>query len=338
MKRLLTSIFGLLLVSLNCPALSTVWDYDGDGKTDLVIFRSDADGSGGYTIRWYIEKSRDGFFTIQWGSTSPVACGSSPVAGDFDGDGKTDIASVGKCAGSDQMYYYVLNSSNNTMRVTQWGLLNDQRMLEDFDGDGKTDFGVYRGGWWYILNSSDGSFRAEQFGIFNSEFSDIAIYGDYDGDGKADLAVARYRNVFVVPTPITLIVKLSGSGNWFSYTMGNRLGDWVVPGDYDGDGKTDFALYGGKNIEYGDARFRVIQSSDGQFVSVRFGHPLYDDQPIPSDFDGDGKTDFAVYRRGDNNPQNYFYILGSSSGFQAIPWGSAAFFDLTPMTQMNSNY
>jgi hypothetical protein len=332
MKRILASAFVFMLLNLTVTA-AAVWDYDGDGKTDLMIRRYSEPGVGGNHNRVYTLKSRDGFFFTDLGSFAQQNCASSTVPGDFDGDGKTDVAVVYGCLESAQMYFYIINSSNNTSRVVQWGLRTEDRIMpQDYDGDGKTDFGVYRRGWWYILNSSDGSFRAEPFGSFTLE--DEPVFGDYDGDHKADLAVVRWSHNVFEPNPVTFYIRQSTNGAWRSFTMGDARGDVVVPGDYDGDGKTDIALWGGKN-EFGDGRWKWIRSSDGQFVSIRYGLP--EDRAVPGDYDGDGKTDLAVYRQGiAASPQGYFYILQSRDGFKAAAWGSRTFEDLTPMTFMNS--
>ncbi|MDQ6785415.1 MAG: hypothetical protein M3033_01160, partial [Acidobacteriota bacterium] len=48
------------------------------------------------------------------------------------------------------------------------------------------------------------------------------------------------------------------------------------------------------------------------------------DYPTPGDYDGDGKTDIAVWRPNDDPAQNYYYILRSSnSTFQSVEWGMA---------------
>jgi spore coat protein A, manganese oxidase len=230
-------------------------------------------------------------------------------------------------------HFYTLNRQGTALTYFQWGLKTDRVLLQDYDGDGKTDFAVWRFDTWYILNSSNGSFRAEQFG--NSNLGDVPIYGDYDGDGRADLAVRRAQGNFMSPMPVTFIIKFSASGNWQVFTMGDRRGDVVVPGDYDGDGKTDMALWGGDNFEFGDGRWKWIRSSDGHYQSVRYGLP--GDNPVPGDYDGDGKTDLAVYRRGGTQqPQQYFYIQQSRDGFKAVPWGSSDYQDDTPMGFMNT--
>ncbi len=209
--------------------------------------------------QWFILKSQEGYFSTTFGSVVPDVHGDGPIPGDFDGDGKWDIA-VARGHNNDPYRYFVIySSSNKTVNFFQWGLKTDQITLQDYDGDRKTDLAVYRyGGSWYILNSSDGSFRAEKFGSSDLGTSTEPIYGDYDGDGKADLTVASWVVSSVNPMPITFYIKRSSDGNWQSQRIGDRRGNAIVPGDYDGDGKTDIALWGGENFENGDGRWKLV--------------------------------------------------------------------------------
>jgi len=160
--------------------------------------------------------------------------------GDYDGDGKWDVTVARRIpAVNQEINWYALNSSDNSMTAFHWGMLGDLQVPQDYDGDGKTDFAVYRGaGWWYILRSSDGQFQAERFGASgDSPF----MGGDYDGDGKDDLAT-----VSITAGPmVQLFIRLSGSGNWAQYSLGDARFTGVVAGDYDGDGKADPAIWQG---------------------------------------------------------------------------------------------
>jgi hypothetical protein len=236
-----------------------------------------------------------------------------PKMGDYDGDGKWDIAVWRyefKSSTPQPAYWYVLRSNGNTFQAAQWGDSFDNTVPADYDGDGKTDFAVFRVGWWYIFNSSNGSFRAEKFG----QVTDEPLRGDFDGDGKADLTVRRGGVIYTLR---------SSDRNWQSKDFSNLFtGAYFVPGDYDGDGKDDYAFWKGQCDFGSGALWTIIRSSDNQYAQQRFGL-VCTDVPVPGDYDGDGKTDIAVYRRGSpNNPPSYFYILQSRDGFQAIQWGT----------------
>jgi hypothetical protein len=64
--------------------------------------------------------------------------------------------------------------------------------------------------------------------------------------------------------------------------------DIRVPADYDGDGRTDLAIWKPANGTW------YIATSTGSQQTVQWGAP--GDRPVPADYDGDGRTDRAVYR------------------------------------------
>ncbi len=139
---------------------------------------------------------------------------------------------------------------------------------------------------------------------------------------------------------------LGGPGSQQTSFQWGGSGDVPVPGDFDGDGKTDFSIFRPSTGEWwiyrssdnssttlafgqngdlpavgdydGDGRsdaalFRgtngtwyITRSSDNTNYQVQFG--LSSDVPAPGDFDGDGKADIAVYRTSNTN----FYTYRSS--------------------------
>ena len=82
-----------LTFGLTATDLPVLADYDGDGLTDIAVFRpavKDDDAPLGYRSVWYVRLSTTGAtWPMAWGTPGDV-----PVPGDYDGDGKADVAIV----------------------------------------------------------------------------------------------------------------------------------------------------------------------------------------------------------------------------------------------------
>lgn len=118
---------------------------------------------------------------------------------------------------------------------------------------------------------------------------------DFDGDGMSDIAVWR-------PSDGIWHVQRSADNSYGALQFGNAaFGDVVVPGNYDGDKKTDYAVFR-NGVWY------IRQSSNGQTLVKQFG--MAGDKPVVGDYDGDGKSDLAVWRPSDG----VWYIWRSSDG------------------------
>lgn len=169
-------------------------DYDGDGVTDAAILRPGA--AVGNSAVWYIRNSATGTVRIEAFGTTGDGTNSfdTPIPGDYDGDGKFDLA-VYRFGISPVNNFIVKRSSDSTIVFQQFGNFSTDYILPgDYDGDGKYDYAVARTGAtstsplvWWILQSSTGTTRTQTFG----RSSDNPTQGDYDGDARTDLAVYR---------------------------------------------------------------------------------------------------------------------------------------------------
>ena len=155
----LYSVTRCSLYAANVPCginRSATTDFDGDGRTDLSVFRP-SDGT------WWVMQSGSNTVSIrQFG-----ALGDKTVPGDYDGDGRTDLAVFRPSNAS----WWISNSSDSSVSVVNWGVPTDKPVAGDYDGDGKTDIAVYRNGTWYIRQSSNLQLSTQQFGLS----SDIPI-------------------------------------------------------------------------------------------------------------------------------------------------------------------
>ena len=130
--------------------------------------------------------------------------------------------------------------------------------------------------------------------------------GDFDGDQRSDALVLNYY-----PSGLAWMSRLSTTlafqGRWWGVS-----GDVPAPGDYDGDGRTDNAIF-----RPGDGTWWLWRSGLGG-LSLSWGLP--GDVPVAADYDRDGWTDPAVWR-----PASGFWAVlqssrGASSALDDIIW------------------
>ena len=269
------------------PAPQKPFDFDGDGKTDVSIFRQNV---GEW---WYLQSSDNQNRAFQFGNSTDKL-----VPADYTGDGKTDIAVFSPSTRE----WFVLRSDDYSYYSFTFGAEGDIPQVGDFEGDGRADPAVFRQSTatWFVLLSSGGT-RIQQFGGPN----DVPAVADYDGDGKADIGIIRFNGGLGVEW----WWYRSSVSSTIAYVLGTPS-DIPVRGDYTGDGKVDVSFWRPSTGEW-----FVLRSESPSYYAAPFG--ASGDIPVPGDYDGDGTFDFAVFR-----PSNTtWYILGSTAGFSAVQFG-----------------
>ena len=144
---------------------------------------------------------------------------------------------------------------------------------------------------------------------------------DFNGDGKTDFAVVRNTGGGS-GGQVTWFVNLTGTGTTFANEWGIAT-DSFAPVDYDGDQKTDIAVW--RSGAPGTAAFYILQSQTATLRIENFGQ-AGDNPSVVGDYDGDGKADVAVYRGGATAgaQSTWFYrgTLNNPGGNTTyVPWG-----------------
>jgi hypothetical protein len=271
------------------PSTVVIADFNRDGKQDLAVVNG---FSGTETLSIYIGNG-DGTFqpqvTYNMG-TDPVGL----VAGDLNGDGFADLASVDR---QNNTVNVMIGNGDGTFQVLvayPVGNLPYAAATGDFDGDGNLDLAVNNsddGTVSVLFGNGDGTFRPQVTYNVGTAPRSLAA-GDFNGDGVLDLAATNYGD----NTVAILLGKSDHSGTFLLQapmlaTGANPAG--IAVGDFNGDGFTDLVV-----TNFGANTFSILPGKgDGTFQpQVAFTGNL-GNSPYPvavGDFNGDGMSDLAI--------------------------------------------
>ncbi len=263
----------------------------------------------------------------------------SYLSGDFNGDGLTDVIAVSK------PYTY----SRNCRDVPIGPRGATREVCTDYN---------YNHSDVYFINldrriTSNFSSKAGRLNISIGEY-DRLVTTDFDGDGKTDILHFTNGKVYVYKltknSTLELIEEKTDTGIDLDYP--------ILPGDYNGDGKSDFAIATangsstwkffistGKNYTVFDKDIQVVYSdfSGGgsyyQFEGKDYTRPyphndtadeaIFEYNYIPIDFNKDGKTDIIYHKT--ITPRDF-----DTHSFQAV--GIVANFGMDSSNDINFRY
>jgi hypothetical protein len=287
------------------PISIAIGDLDGDGKSDLAVANK-----GGTTVSIYRNASGSGSITTSsFAAKVDFTTGASPYSvsiGDFNGDGKADLA-VANSGGTTISIFLNTSQSGSISFATKLdfsvGTAPYFIAIGDLDGDGKADLAVanYGSATVSVLRntsvSNNISFAAKiDFPTTSSNPYSVAI-GDLDGDGKPDLAVAN-NNVSTFST----FRNTSNSGSIsFASKVDFAAGgspSYIAIGDLDGDGKADIAVSNASSQSVSVFRNTSGIGSISVSTKVDFTTGFGPQAVAIGDLDGDGKADLAISNAG----------------------------------------
>lgn len=284
-------------------------DFNGDGKTDFAkAFTLDgtyeegkayidvhqSDGDKFTIIRWELDKGWfQKFGTARW------------LTGDFNGDGKTDIAKVFNDGGLASVEV-MLSSAGNKFVERRWATrqggywASQQWFAGDYDGDGKCDLAKVfsdAGKASIDVHRSTGSgFEMKRWATKQGDVyvDQTWLTGDFDGDKKWDIAKIMDDGGLA-----SIDVHASQGYEFTMSRWANRQGKYNLnqkwcAGDYNGDGKWDLAK---AFNEEDKGSIEVHISDETKFMMIKWaskqGGFWWTQQWMSGDFNGDEKWDLG---------------------------------------------
>jgi len=294
--------------------MASIYDY-GAGMMGIWVFRNNGNNTSSEVRYNYLSG---------WDASKL----SNLVSGDFNNDGRIDIAGIYNYGATNYIGLWVfINNGNNTFTPQIWGYYSgwDGSRLSslaagDFDGDGKTDlsalynYGSPYMGIWVFRNNNNSTFTPQRWLYANgwdpARMSNF-IAGDFTVDGKTDLATTYNYGSGMMGIWVFKNTTGSFTPERWQYMSGwdaSRLST-LVAGDFDMNGRIDIAsIYTYNPVTMGVWVF--ANTADKNFTPARWMYSSGWDTArisnlVSGNFSNDSKPDIGLLY---NHGSTYFSL------------------------------
>lgn len=325
-SKLTAAVPAVYMSNAETVRISVVNPSPGGGKSNIVFFTVTPYGGQGKVARPTSATQKSLSISARAipaattpsfknAAQSPIAVGTAPqsvAAGDFNGDGRLDLAIANAASGTVTV---LLGSGAGTFDTVAsspaTGLAPSSIAVGDFNGDNRLDLAVTNGGsnnLTVLLGNGNGSFTtAASSPIATGSQPSSVVTGDLNGDGKLDLVVANHADG-------TLTILLGNGNGTFTpaaaspITVGSGPQSIAV-GDFNMDGNLDLAI-----VNSGSNSLTILLGNRSGAFRPAGSSPATGSDPdavAVGDFNGDGALDLAV-ANGDSS--SLTILLGNGNG------------------------
>jgi len=306
-----------------------VGDFNADGKLDVALAGYGSSFQG--VIQILLGKGDGTFSNGQTINLTSTVNGTSITAGDFNGDGKLDLAFVSNT--TNKVYFYKGSgtgtfSSDGTMTVGSSGSDGALIRVGDFNNDGKADIAVGFFTELYVLWNNGGNFSFSKFKVGSSSFGILGTPVDIDQDSFSDLLVTYYTCEVGKDENngncTNWEVLLGSAKKTFKQTANVNLdqsfqGLWgTTAADINGDGINDIV-----GISHISTLYIWLGNPDGTYQSTPLSYFIGSNSSaadlVASDFNRDGKIDFAIPTPGESNSVGLAIFLNATPRATCTP-------------------